>query len=410
MKPKIPKALGNFEPETPTYLSDFDISEPPPASSVQKKAVQGALNFLPEQKSAEISVDGKNSSITPELIQKIIDSQNSPKKQNHNQISNPLYNHQNHAQQPQFDHNMHNNKLRHAYSPLTSTQTYNYQPQNQVYQQYPQYPQQQIFNQYNMPTIQQPPQQPIYYQYNQQYQYQQPQVMQYQQTQSSYNSYQSIPPFKPLPKQQQEQQHYEPPHQEIQEEQNTIVEEEEEKPRMVNFHHGNKKPFSITFHFGTNEKFVGYRKPDTRFSLPTFTLSRPILVKNTNQQQPSTASTIPYDINSIAKEICNFPAHLYKVTRDEGENKERYVDDGSGSIALKCVNKDQYILTLSNESKYIVTLRLLKGVKPRIKQDNFIQILANEFSDSKAASIFLIKCQNSVDAQQLCTNIHDCVT
>ena len=409
MKPKIPKALENLQPETPRYLSDFDISEPPPASSIQKKAVQGALNILPEQKSVEISVEKKESSISPELIKKIMESQASPKKQNSNQSSNPLINTSNNIQQQPLDSNM----IPNTYSQVTTAQTYQYPPQNPQYPQYPQYQQQQqIFNQYNMQTMQPPPQ-PMYY--NQPYPYQQPPMMPPYPPppQNQFNSYANIPPFKPYTQQQQPQQqvYNEPIPQQINENQKPPVEEEEEKPRMVNFHHGNQKPFSITFHFGTNEKFIGYRKPDTRFTLPTFKLSRPILIKNDNQAPPATImNPIIYDINSIAKEICTFPAHLYKVTRDERENKEKYVDDGFGTIALKCVNNEQYILTLSNDSKYIVTLRLLKGVKPRIKQDSFIQVLANEFSDSKTPSIYLIKCQNSIDAQQLSTKIQDSVT
>ena len=391
MKPNIKETLKNYEPHSPNYLSDFDISEPPPANSVVRNPIHGALHFLPEQKPIEISTGPKKSVITPDLLErinKLIDNQSN---------SNPE------KSIPPKPISQNNSIMTPAYSPLNSQQPYQYPPPYQQYPSYPTIPQTQPI------TTQYPTYQPQSYQYPT-YPYPQQQSQVYQPP-TSVSFYNNVPPFTPIQKQPQQQQpqEYTQNHEKFDTERlgaAILQEEEHEKPRSVNFHHGNEKPFSVTFHFGTNQKFVGYRRPDTKFTFPTFTLSRPILVKNI--ESPTQNQTHNQQIDSTI-EICKYPAHLYKATRGVEVKNESYVDDGSGVLTLQCVNNDNYILTLEN-NKGTIKLRLVKEIKPRIKKDCFVQIMANEFSDSKTASIFLVKCQSSSDAQELMAKIHDCVT
>ena len=171
-----------------------------------------------------------------------------------------------------------------------------------------------------------------------------------------------------------------------------------EDNKRVNFHHGNQKPFSVSFHFGTNVFFTGYRRPETSFTTPSFCLSRPIL------------STVKKEVKDEAQqetEICAFQVQLYKVTKGQAKEKDHYVDNGTGKLTLQKIN-DNYVLTLTN-NKEILSLVLFKGIKPRIKPECFVQICAGDLPDGKNYNIYLIRCCDASEATELFNIISDCV-
>lgn len=167
-----------------------------------------------------------------------------------------------------------------------------------------------------------------------------------------------------------------------------------ENIKSINFHHGVKKPFHVEFCFGTDEKFEGFRDPNTPFCIPSFKLSRPEFFRGEIDKEPH------------PNEVHSFPAQIYRVSKDEATNKESYVDIGTGSVSLQH-SDGSYILELNVDFAH-PSLRLIKGVQPRIKQDCFVQIFVEQLP-AKEPSIYLIRCSSATDAQEFCKIVSDCV-